>query len=177
MYFDMKKLIVIIGPNGVGKTTTAKVFMNIYSNCAYVDSDWCRVKKPFSYTEEDKKLVVNNISTLLRNYLLCKDVDIVLFTYTFHGERKKIFDEIINQLRKEVVFALNIVILKCSYEENVQRCVKDHRNEDRIKYGMEQTFEFYDKYNYPMIETTDLLPEQVVEEISKVLKLGRNETL
>lgn len=170
----MKKLIVIIGPNGVGKTTTAKAFMDIYSSCAYVDSDWCRVKKPFSFTEEDKRLVVNNISTLLRNYLLCKDVDVVLFTYTFHGERKKIFDEILDQLRKEVEFELNIVILKCSYEENVQRCVKDHRNEERIKYGMEQTFGFYDKYDYPIIETTHLLPNQVVDEISKLLNLDRN---
>lgn len=168
----MKKLIVIIGPNGVGKSTTAKEFFNRHSKCAYVDSDWCRVKKPFSFTEEDKRLVVNNIFSLLRNYLLCKDIDIVLFTYGFHGERKKIFDKIISQLQSEKVeFDLNIIILKCSYEENVQRALKDQRNEERIKYGIENTFHFYDNFNYPVIETTGLLPNQVVEEINKLLKI------
>lgn len=30
----MKKLIVILGPNGVGKTTAAKAFLNRYTKCA-----------------------------------------------------------------------------------------------------------------------------------------------
>lgn len=43
----MKKLILIIGPNGVGKTTTAKILLQKLSKCAYVDADWCRVINPF----------------------------------------------------------------------------------------------------------------------------------
>ena len=66
----MKKLIVIIGPNGVGKSTTARNIVERYENTAYVDSDWCRVMNPFSLTEKTKQTVINNIYCLLRNYLI-----------------------------------------------------------------------------------------------------------
>ena len=46
----MKKLIVILGPNGVGKTTAAKAFLDKYTKCAYVDADWCRAINPFFLT-------------------------------------------------------------------------------------------------------------------------------
>ena len=45
----MKKLILIIGPNGVGKTTTAKILLQKLSKCAYVDADWCRAINPFPF--------------------------------------------------------------------------------------------------------------------------------
>lgn len=46
----MKKLIVIVGPNGVGKSTTARTMVVKCPKCTYVDSDWCRVIMPFSFT-------------------------------------------------------------------------------------------------------------------------------
>ena len=51
----MKTLLTILGPNGVGKSTTAEEIINKYANTAYVDSDWCRVMNPFIITEESKK--------------------------------------------------------------------------------------------------------------------------
>lgn len=45
----MKKLILILGPNGVGKTTTAKILLQKLSKCAYVDADWCRAMNPFPF--------------------------------------------------------------------------------------------------------------------------------
>ena len=51
----MKQLIVIIGPNSVGKTTAAKEIVALHENVAYVDSDWCRVMNPFAFTETTKE--------------------------------------------------------------------------------------------------------------------------
>jgi adenylate kinase family enzyme len=50
----MKQLIIIIGPNGVGKSTTAKKIVEQFEKTAYVDSDWCRVMNPFAFTETTK---------------------------------------------------------------------------------------------------------------------------
>ncbi|MBQ5325518.1 MAG: ATP-binding protein, partial [Oscillospiraceae bacterium] len=61
----MKQLIVIIGPNGVGKTTTARKIVEQYKNVAYVDSDWCRVMNPFVFSESTKETIVENIYCLL----------------------------------------------------------------------------------------------------------------
>lgn len=48
---SMKRLIVIIGPNAVGKTTAAKCLVEKLPQTAYVDSDWCRCKNPFLLTD------------------------------------------------------------------------------------------------------------------------------
>jgi ABC-type Mn2+/Zn2+ transport system ATPase subunit len=65
----MKQLIVIIGPNGVGKSTTAKEILKKRPHTAYVDSDWCRMMNPFEFTEITKQTVEENIYCFLRNYL------------------------------------------------------------------------------------------------------------
>lgn len=164
-----KKLIVIIGPNGVGKTTTAIVFKDSCPRSAYIDADWCRSINPFHpLTEATKELVISNIFCLMKNHLLCADIETIVFPYAFHGERKEIFDAVIARLREaDITFDLKIVILKCSYEENVRRAREDKRDEERIQRGMRLTHEFYDNYEYPMIDTTDLTPEEVAECVMK----------
>ncbi|MGM9611387.1 MAG: hypothetical protein ACI3ZE_07120, partial [Candidatus Woodwardiibium sp.] len=62
-------------------------------------------------------------------------------------------------------------VLKCGYEENIQRAVKDKRDDERVKRGMKNTFHFYDNYDYPTIDTTNLSPEQVAEIIMENVSL------
>ena len=162
----MKQLIVLIGPNGVGKSTTAEALLKQKEKTAYVDSDWCRVMNPFTLTEKTKQTVINNIYCLLRNYLMCDDIETVVFPYSWHGDRKEIYDTVINRLKQDKVqFEEKIYILKCSREENEKRARKDGRDESRIKRGIEMTFLFYDEFEYPYIETTDMTPEQVAAKI------------
>ena len=66
----MKKLILIIGPNGVGKTTTAKILLQKLSKCAYVDADWCRAINPFPFTDATKYAVNRNIYSLFKKFRL-----------------------------------------------------------------------------------------------------------
>ncbi len=49
------KLIIIIGPNGVGKSSVAKSLLNRYPKSAFVDSDWRRVINPFPFTERTNR--------------------------------------------------------------------------------------------------------------------------
>ena len=162
----MKQLIVIIGPNGVGKTTTAKKIVEQYENVAYVDSDWCRVMNPFAFTESTKETIIENIYCLLRNYLSCSDINTVVFTYAWHGERKAIYEKVMEKLKNEPIeFAQRIIILKCSKDENIKRAIQDGRDETRIKRGMEMTFSFYDAFDYPCIDTTNMTPAEVAQKI------------
>lgn len=129
-----KKLIVIVGPNGVGKSSVAKSLLARQPQSAFVDSDWCRVINPFPFAERTKETVTDNIYCLLRNYLQCKDIDYIIFTYGFHGERKAIFDEILHRLEKEKInFECTMIILKCSLDENIRRMTEDGREENRIQ--------------------------------------------
>ena len=166
----MKRLVVIIGPNGVGKSTTAKRIVEQRSNTAYVDSDWCRVMNPFVFNEITKETISENIYCLLRNYLVCDNVDTVVFTYCWHGERKEIYERVMKKLKNDCLdFKEFIVILKCSKDENIKRAIKDNRDELRVKRGMEMTFSFYDKYDYSSIDTTEMTSSQAAEKIISLI--------
>ncbi len=166
----MKKLITIIGPNGVGKSTTAKTFLEKCPKCAYVDADWCRVIHPFSFTEATQRTVTENLYCLLRNYLLCEDINTVVFPYGWHGVRKEIYETVIGKLRNDgIEFEERILVLKCSLNENIERAVRNGRDKERIARGIENTFSFYDGYDYPCIDTTELTPEQVVEKVFEIV--------
>ena len=143
----MKKLILIIGPNGVGKTTTAKILLQKLSKCAYVDADWCRVINPFPFTDATKYAVNRNIYSLFKNYLLCEDIEYVIFPYGFHGERKQIFEQVISSLREDgISFEICPVILKCCKEENIRRTINDGRDMERSERGIKNTVHIYDEY-------------------------------
>lgn len=164
-----QRLITIVGANGVGKTTTSKSLLLMCSHSAYVDAEWCRAINPFQFTEATKKTVTNNIFCLIRNYLLCDDIETVIFPYGFHGERKAIYDEVMNRLRNEgIIFDEYIVALKCEYDENKRRSISDNRDHERVERGMKNTFNFYDGFGYPTIDTTFLSPDQVAKKIMEM---------
>lgn len=168
----MKKVVVLIGPNGVGKSTTAKIFMQQHEKCAYIDSDACRAINPFPLTPETKKVVIENIYSLFKNYLLCIDIEMIVFPYGFHGERKEIFDTVMKRLLDDgITFEMITIVLKCSLEDNIKRAIADGRDKERIERGIKNTFNFYDEFNGPSIDTTDLSPEEVVNKIETIMYL------
>ena len=166
----MKRLIVIVGPNGVGKSTTAMKIKEQYPRSAFVDSDWCRVMNPFILTDITKKTVMENIYCLLHNYLLCEEISTVVFTYSWHDGRKELYDKVIKKLQNDgIEFQEIIVILKCSEYENRRRALVDNRDEERIKRGIKNTFSFYDEFEYPCIDTTNMTILEVAEQVWKVV--------
>lgn len=168
---SMKKLIVILGPNGVGKSTAAKAFLERNERCAFVDADWCRTINPFLLTPATRKAVTENIYCLFKNYLLCEDIDQVVFPYAFHGERKEIFDAVIGRLKEDGLdLKVFTVVLRCSLEENRRRCELDGRDVERTERGIKNTFHFYDSFDCPTITTTDLSPEEVAGRIVEVIE-------
>ena len=91
----IKRFVVIVGPNAVGKTTTAKCLVDKLPKTAYVDSDWCRFMNPFPFTEVTKQTVTKNMYDILHNYLVCEELENVIYAYSWHGERKEIYDNLI----------------------------------------------------------------------------------
>lgn len=65
----MKKLILVNGTMGVGKTTTCNELLNILQPSIFLDGDWCMNMKPFVPTEEAKDIIISNITYMLRNFL------------------------------------------------------------------------------------------------------------
>ena len=63
----MKKLIIILGPNGVGKSTASGELLQILPNSAYIDSDTLRMINPAAHTDESIELHKRNILSLIKN--------------------------------------------------------------------------------------------------------------
>ena len=52
----MKRLILVGGPMGVGKSAVCRALMERLSRCLYLDGDWCWDASPFQVTEETKAM-------------------------------------------------------------------------------------------------------------------------
>lgn len=112
----MKKLYLIGGTMGVGKTSTCQCLKKELPYSVFLDGDWCWDADPFQVTEETKHMVMENISFLLNNFLHCSAYENVIFCWVMH--QQEIIDEIRNRLDLQDC-KVKIVSLVC--EEDVLR--------------------------------------------------------
>ena len=61
----MKKLIIINGIMGAGKSTVNDLLLKETANSIYLDGDWCWNMNPFTVNEENIEMVLKNIIFLL----------------------------------------------------------------------------------------------------------------
>jgi cytidylate kinase len=166
----MKTLIFIVGPNGVGKSTTCVHLHTRLLRSSLVESEWCRRINPFELTPEVERLAQDNMTALLRSYLRCSLVDYVIVCYGLHGPRRRIFDSVMSGLG-DVELRLLPVVLTCDREESVRRMLLDGRDAARIERAL-QTRSSYEATGYSSIDTTCLTVEETVDRILELLQTG-----
>lgn len=118
----MKKLIMINGTMGVGKTSVSTELLKMLTPGVYLDGDWCWYMHPFEVTEETKKMVLDNITYLLRNFLSCSQYSYVIFSWVMHEE--SILDWIVDGLTG-LEFELHKFSLVCTESALTERLQKD----------------------------------------------------
>ena len=92
----MKRLYLIGGPMGVGKTTVCRELQKRLDRSVFLDGDWCWDASPFQVTEETKAMVTENICFLLNNFLRCSAYDHVIFCWVLH--QQAILDGLLSRL-------------------------------------------------------------------------------
>ena len=95
----MKKLYIVGGAMGVGKTSVCQQLKRDLPNSVFLDGDWCWDAHPFRVTEETKRMVVDNIVYLLNNFLKCAAYDNVIFCWVMH--QQEIIDSIVSRLETQ----------------------------------------------------------------------------
>ena len=97
-------------------------------------------------------------------------MNMVVFTYSWHGGRKEIYDSVMMKLRDDGIgFEEHVIILKCNEAENIERAISDGRDKERIDRGIKNTFSLYDEYDYSCIDTTYMTSTEVAEKIMTLL--------
>ena len=92
----MKRLILINGTMGVGKSAVSRCIQRLLPACALLDGDWCWNVYPFSVTEESKRRVIDHIVTVLSGYLGCADVENIVFCWVM--QRRGIAESVLARL-------------------------------------------------------------------------------
>ena len=91
----MKKLYLIGGTMGVGKTTVCQILKQKLEQAVFLDGDWCWDAHPFQVNEETKAMVMDNICYLLNNFLSCSAYRNIIFCWVMHEQ--SIIDQILVQ--------------------------------------------------------------------------------
>ena len=167
-----KRLYLIGGPMGVGKTTAGQLLKIKLNNCVFLDGDWCWDMKPFQVTPETKKMVIENICFLLNNFIRCPAYENIIFCWVMHEQT--IVDNIISRLNTENCSIIKISLI-CTDEMLRERLEKDVadgvRKSDVIPRGLAY-LPLYSKVGSVKIDTSEKTPEEVVEEIINVSDNG-----
>lgn len=92
----MKRLYIIGGTMGVGKTSVCQQLKKELPDSVFLDGDWCWDADPFQVTDETKRMVLDNICHLVNNFLHCSAYQNVIFCWVLHEQ--EILDEILKRL-------------------------------------------------------------------------------
>lgn len=118
----MKKLFLIGGTMGVGKTAVCRELKKKLDNCVFLDGDWCWDADPFQVTDETKAMVLRNICFMLNSFLHCSAYDNVVFCWVMH--QQSIIDAILAELDTEGV-EVKTISLVCNENTLRERLMKD----------------------------------------------------
>lgn len=169
---SFKKLIIINGTMGVGKSTVCRELYTQLENAVWLDGDWCWLMHPLVLSEENKQMVQDNIKYILRNYLKNSSLPYVIFSWVIHQE--KIFELILRELN-DLEFELYKITLVCSEVALIQRMSIGGRTEENIK-GSVKRLPLYQDMNTIKIDTTDLKIPKIVSEIKAIIHGKTRET-
>ena len=89
----MKRLFLIGGTMGIGKSTVSQILKRQLPNSVFLDGDWCWDSSPFQVTAETKEMVIQNICAVLNNFLKCSAYENVIFCWVMHEQ--SIIDQIV----------------------------------------------------------------------------------
>ena len=164
----MKKLIVINGAMGIGKTSICKELNKKLTNSAWLDGDWCMMINPLHFTEKNQKIFLDNVYHLLNNYLSSPSFEYVIFSWVI--PREEMMEYIIKKLSAHSFEVMRVTLL-CEDTKLRERMLNAGRDKATIKKSIlyQQTFR---SGNTIKIDTTEL---SVLATVDKVLVIGKGD--
>ncbi|MGL4847892.1 MAG: AAA family ATPase [Clostridium sp.] len=164
----MKKLIIINGVMGVGKTTVSKALNKRLKNSFWLDGDNVWKMNPFVVDEENKKMVLENIGFVLNSFIKNSHSEYIIFNWVIYND--EIMKEVLKRIEKENLKIYKITLM-CSKEELIKRIKKDIESELRDEGNIERSlnrFKGYEKMDTFKVDTTN---RGIVEILDKIMEI------
>ena len=162
----MKKLILISGAPGIGKTTVCKEMFKSINGCAWLDSDWCWMINPWvSKTAEQKKYVEDTFVRILRGYLENDNINTVLFSWVMSSPW--MFDLITKPL-SDLTLDIRKITLICDKKKHIERMKLDGRREEQANFP--DSMDKYYNLGAKIIDTTNIPINEVVKNVLRIIE-------
>ena len=162
----MKRLIMVNGTMGVGKTSTCRALLPLVEPAAFLDGDWCWAMSPFVVNNETKALVLDNIACLLNRFLACSQFETVIFCWVM--QRQEILDEVLRRLTLENV-TVSVFTLTAAVDALRSRLSADISAGVRQPDILERSCAYlplYKEMNTISLDVSDISPQQAAEWIA-----------
>ena len=167
-----KKLIIINGVMGIGKTTICKELYKKLENSFWLDGDSCWMMNPFIVNEENKKMVLDNITYILNNFLKNSSTKYVVFNWVIPTD--DIMNDVLGRIDVADISIYKITLMS-SKDELVKRIWKDIklglRDKGNIKRSLER-FDLYHNMNTQKLDTSKKTVENIVKEIIDIINIS-----
>jgi predicted ABC-type ATPase len=165
----MKKLIIINGPMGVGKTTTGQSLCDKIGRAAFIDGDWCLDIHPFIGNKETKSMAIDNIIHMIKNYYNCSECDVIVLSWIIS---KKNIEKIIIGL-KDINIKIYCITLICNEEELTERWKKDKivswRNNEWLIDSIKSIEDFKSRVDENVIDNGKMAINEVINKILEII--------
>lgn len=164
----MKRLYMIGGPMGVGKTTVSQILKRSLPNSIFLDGDWCWDAHPFCVTEETRSMVMDNICHLLNNFIHCSAYENIIFCWVMHTQA--IIDAILAGIDAAGV-EVRCISLVCDGDVLKSRLAKDIQNGLRTEDVVERSLSrlaLYAELDTVKIDVSRISAGEAAEQIAKI---------
>lgn len=165
----MKKLIMIGGTMGIGKTTVSQKLKYTLDKSVFLDGDWCWDMHPFIVNDETKTMVMNNIIYQLNQFINCSSIENIIFCWVMHEQT--IIDDILSQLDLTdcQVYCLSLVCQPNVLKKRIQKDIDSGlRNQDVLERSLKR-LKIYNKLHTIKIDVSQLSVADVVKMISHLI--------
>lgn len=167
----MKQLFMLGGTMGVGKTAVSRELQKQLPDCVMLDGDWCWDADPFLVTAETRRMVLQNIVFLLRQFLACSAYQNIVFCWVMH--EKAIGDSILEQLnlRDCRVHRLSLVCTEEVLRSRLQKDIAAGRRQVDILPRSIARLPLYQQMAVETFDTSSLTPAQAAQTIIRTYSI------
>lgn len=166
----MKKLIMIGGTMGVGKTTISSLLKKELDKSVMLDGDWCWDMHPFVVNQETKAMVMNHIGYQLQSFLNCSVIQNIIFCWVMH--QQAIIDEICSRLDLQdcQVYTISLVCDEKTLKEHLEKDIAlGLRDESVIERSMER-MQHYHQLMTHHIDISHKSQKEIIQEIIRYIQ-------
>ena len=165
----MKKLILINGTMGAGKSTLCKALNKRFPHSVWLDGDWCWMADPFVVNEDTKAMVLDNITYLLNNFISQKDYEHIIFCWVM--DEAAIINEVISRIHKPVdIYTITLRLNNETLTKHLQHDIdtgKRHASCIAQSLARQQKYECMDTIK---VDIDDKTIEDILDEIEEIIK-------